>query len=454
MTPMMDEAPIQLPDIRDKARQRKIRMQPIDPTHDDISLSSLPVAACQIGATSGLIPNPLVRLTIDELMNKVDEFAQQAHWPVRDLRLLKRGAILARDPHGFRDKYDIPNESRDAYSSLRDLEEDELESLENEVLHRWRQPKALHWVVVLGSISTVVQAWNLTVSGGAGLLFPDALGISIDPKTAGSELNRNSWLVGMISAAPYISSTVLGCWLSDPLNHSFGRRGTIFLAAVFCLLAALGSALSQTWQQLLVCRLLLGVGIGAQVLTASIFTAECSPAQIRGAVVMASHMWFALGAFLGFSANLVVYPAGDVAWRLQLGSAFLPAVPLVIGIYLCPESPRWYIKKHQYGAAYKSLVRLRATRLQAARDLFNISQSELGKEKVGEYRKYWIRVKTLFIIPRVRRAILASSVVMIAQQMCGINTIAFYSSIIFKDAGASDRGALLASWGFGLVGFM
>lgn len=56
-------------------------------------------------------------------------------------------------------------------------------------------------------------------------------------------------------------------------------------------------------------------------------------------------MWTAFGIFLGFSANLAVKDTGDISWRLQLGSAFIPAVPLWGGVYLCPESPRWYIKK-------------------------------------------------------------------------------------------------------------
>lgn len=43
---------------------------------------------------------------------------------------------------------------------------------------------------------------------------------------------------------------------------------------------------------------------------------------------------------------------------------------------------------------------------------------------------------------------------MIAQQMCGINIIAFYSSTIFREAGASEIAALLASFGFGLVNFV
>lgn len=58
---------------------------------------------------------------------------------------------------------------------------------------------------------------------------------------------------------------------------------------------------------------------------------------------MSWQMWTAFGIFLGFCANLILYQVGPIAWRLQLGSAFLPAVPLVIGIYFCPgtfESPQ------------------------------------------------------------------------------------------------------------------
>ena len=67
---------------------------------------------------------------------------------------------------------------------------------------------------------------------------------------------------------------------------------------------------------------------------------------------------------------------------------------------------------------------------------------------------YFSRFVELFTIPRVRRATLASWVVMLAQQMCGINIIAFYSSTLFVEAGYNQRQALFASWGFGLVNWI
>jgi len=194
--------------------------------------------------------------------------------------------------------------------------------------------------------------------------------------------------------------------------------------------------------------------MGLKGSTVPIFAAENSPAKIRGALVMSWQMWTAFGIFLGFIANLVVYNTGPIAWRLQIGSAFIPAVPLVIGIYFCPESPRWYMKKGLYQKAYRSLTKLRFHELQAARDMYYIhSQLQIESAIVGK-SNYITRFTQLFTIPRVRRATLASFTVMIAQQMCGINIIAFYSSTVFVEAGASNRDALIASFGFGLVNFV
>jgi len=315
------------------------------------------------------------------------------------------------------------------------------------VLHKWRQPIALYITIVICSVGAAVQGWDQTGSNGANLTFPDYFHI-------GTPSTRDSFLVGLINAAPYIGSAFIGCWFSDPLNSFFGRRGTIFVSANFCLLSVLGTAFTQTWEQCLICRLLLGVGMGAKASTVPIFAAENSPASIRGALVMSWQMWTAFGIFLGFCANLVVADVPKIGWRLQFGSAFIPAVPLVLGIYFCPESPRWYMKKGRYQNAYDSLIRLRNNPVQAARDLYYIhSQLELEAEIIGT-NNYLSRFFELFTIPRVRRATVAAVTVMTAQQLCGINVIAFYSSTIFVDAGATPRAALFASFGFGLINFI
>ena len=129
-----------------------------------------------------------------------------------------------------------------------------------------------------------------------------------------------------------------------------------------------------------------------------------------------------LGIFLGFAANVIVKDTGDIAWRLQLGSAFIPSLILGIGVFFCPESPRWLMKHGKYAKGYRSMVRLRAHPIIAARDFYYsyiIYQEEL-KEARGA--GYFSRMWDIFAVPRIRRANYGASTVMIAQQMCGINS--------------------------------
>ncbi|ORY23921.1 and other transporter-domain-containing protein [Naematelia encephala] len=385
---------------------------------------------------SAKIQNPLFGIPKEQLFADVDSFCQ-AEGFTEHTELFRKGALLAQNPGRF-----------EGYSELDEVDKT---VIRREKTHKWAQPRALIFTVVLASIGAAVQGWDQTGSNGANLSFPIEFNIndaSTDPNHA-----RNQWIVGVVNAAPYIASALLGCWLNDPVNNLLGRRGTIFVAAVFCLLSPIGSAFTQNWKQLFITRLLLGVGMGLKGSTVPIFNSENVPASVRGGLVMSWQLWTAFGIFLGFCANLAVYKVGKLAWRLQLGSAFLPALPLVLLIFLCPESPRWLMKKHRYQDAFASLIRLRNSPLQAARDLYYVHR-QLEEEYAAVGRSnVFSRFVQLFTIPRVRRATLASFVVMLAQQMCGINIIAFYSSTVFQDAGYGPLQCLLASWGFGLLNF-
>ncbi|KAI4212338.1 MAG: hypothetical protein LQ351_004908 [Letrouitia transgressa] len=405
-----------------------------------------------------LIENPLAHHTPESLLKDVTDFAHNKGL-AEHLSVLKKGAQIAKDPRFF--------------ETVRGITDYEKQALRDEDHHRFRQPFPLYLTIITCCIGAAVQGWDQTGSNGANLNWP----ADFDLDTA---IHTNDfWIFGLVNAAPYISSALIGCWLSHPLNHRLGRRGTIFVAAIFCFLPVLGSACTQSWPQLLVCRLLLGIGMGAKASTIPVYAAENSPASIRGSLVMGWQLWVAFGILLGFSANLAMYQIGTIAWRLQLGSAFIPAL-----IEL--ESPRWYIKKHRYLDAFNSLKRLRNTELQAARDLYYIhaqvrlEELMLGngdivildeKETWTDSGRYWARFKQLFLIARVRRATLAAFVVMIAQQMCGsmyrnmmqrvstsncvaVNIMAFYSSTLFRDAKADEKTALLVSWGFGLINFV
>ena len=84
---------------------------------------------------------------------------------------------------------------------------------------------------------------------------------------------------------------------------------------------------------------------------------------------------------------------------------------------------------------------------------FSSSKNSKETTYIPKASNFFVRFVELFSVPRVRRATQASGIVMIAQQMCGINIISFYSATIFTRAGFDETSALLVSFGFGLVNF-
>lgn len=69
------------------------------------------------------------------------------------------------------------------------------------------------------------------------------------------------------------------------------------------------------------------------------------------------------------------------------------------------------MKKGRYAQAYKSLVRLRHSELQAARDLYYVHVQLELENQIVKADSYFRRFIELFTIPRVKRATLAAGTV-------------------------------------------
>lgn len=131
-------------------------------------------------------------------------------------------------------------------------------------------------------------------------------------------------------------------------------------------------------------------------------------------------MWTAFGIMVGYAASLAFFKVPDQSgiiglnWRIMMASAMFPALVVCAFVFTCPESPRWYMSKNRYEKAYQSMCTLRYHKIQAARDLYYMytlleaeSSMKLGQNKILE----------LIAVPRNRRAMIASELVMFLQQV-------------------------------------
>lgn len=57
-------------------------------------------------------------------------------------------------------------------------------------------------------------------------------------------LNR---VAGLVVGAPHLACAILGCWLTDPLNNLFGRRGTIWISCFIAAVASIWEGVANSW---------------------------------------------------------------------------------------------------------------------------------------------------------------------------------------------------------------
>ena len=356
--------------------------------------------------------------------------------------LFSRAAALARTPGEF--------------NAMPFITEEEKQALHKESTKKWHIPKKLVHVIALGSMAAAVQGMDQSVINGALLFYPQYMGVHKDFNFFGYDTDM---IEGLINGAPYLCASCLACWMSDFWNRHLGRKGTIFWTCVISAVTCFWQGFTNTWYHLFIARFIMGFGIGIKSATVPAYAAECTPKQIRGALVMLWQFFTAFGIMLGYAACLAFYYVpdrgigGGLNWRLMLGSAGLPAVFVLFQIPFVPESPRWLMGKGRHKDSYDSLNAMRLDKIAAARDTFYqyvLLQEEASYEGIPT----WKRLVEMITIRRNRNGAFGAWIVMFMQQFCGINAIVYYNSTIFIRGGFTQVDALTASWGFGMVNFL
>ncbi|KAH8696780.1 hypothetical protein GQ44DRAFT_779613 [Phaeosphaeriaceae sp. PMI808] len=116
-------------------------------------------------------------------------------------------------------------------------------------------------------LAAITQGMCQSVMNGANLFWPAALGLDISD-IANNPLATNNLKFGLINGAPFLVGAVSGFFFTDPISNERhfgqGRRSVLILASIVTIAASIGSALVQTPNELLYCRLVLGIGMGSK----------------------------------------------------------------------------------------------------------------------------------------------------------------------------------------------
>jgi MFS transporter, SP family, sugar:H+ symporter len=186
--------------------------------------------------------------------------------------------------------------------------------------------------------------------------FGGAVPVSND---APNGFNIQTWQKSLITSI-LSAGTFFGALFAGSLADWIGRRLAIVFACGVFTVGVILQVASTNVGLLVAGRLVAGFGVGIISATVILYMSEIAPRKIRGAIVSGYQFAITVGLLLASCVDQATKDRNDTgSYRIPIAIQFLWAIILGTGLFLLPESPRYWVKKGETEKAIASLVRIR-----------------------------------------------------------------------------------------------
>jgi len=263
-----------------------------------------------------------------------------------------------------------------------------------------------------GSLDFIMKYWGLSLSGG--------------------ESYAGIMLIGC----------VIGAILSGWITRAIGRKYMLVIAALFFTIFSFWGSTTHSYEILYWTRFCLGLAVGSASFVVPLYLSEIAPTKIRGAMLTLYQFFLTIGIMGIYFSNTycdkVYSPTwGDATWRLMLAFIGIPAVVMLVLAFFIPKTPRFLMLKNKEDQARKVLEKTLATNEEC--DLA-IKEIKDGIEQDAKLKASGA-LKSIIGKGFFKRVLVLGILLQVFQQLTGINTVIYYSGIIFHNAGVSNPAA-------------
>jgi putative MFS transporter len=163
--------------------------------------------------------------------------------------------------------------------------------------------------------------------------------------------------IGLMIGASYVGQ-VIGALAFSWAAERYGRVRCA--AAATAIFAAMSLACAGAWSfnVLLICRFIQGIGVGGEMPVAAAYISELSKARGRGRFFLLYEMIFPVGLMVTGQVGAVLVPL--MGWQIMFLIGGVPGLFIALLLLRLPESPRWLISKGRLAEAEAVIARLEA----------------------------------------------------------------------------------------------
>ncbi|XP_076318379.1 solute carrier family 2, facilitated glucose transporter member 1-like isoform X1 [Tachypleus tridentatus] len=256
-------------------------------------------------------------------------------------------------------------------------------------------------------------------------------------------------LIFSIMVSIFCIGGMVGALGTAYVAETFGRKRSLLLNNIFVFIAAalMGfSKMAQSYEMLIIGRFFIGINAGLNAGLAPMYLTEVSPTHLRGAVGTIYQLVITITILISQIIGLPQVLGTEEHWPYVFGMTLIPAIFMLATMPLCPESPRYIlIFQGKELAAQKALTWFRGT--VEVHEEMDEMRSEYEASKLVPK----VTLREMWTNRVLRTPLIISMVVMLSQQLSGINAAIFFSTKIFESAGLDKETALYATLGMGSI---
>ncbi|ESZ98525.1 sugar transporter [Sclerotinia borealis F-4128] len=294
------------------------------------------------------------------------------------------------------------------------------------------------WVTVACATDMTLFGYDQGVFGGV-IVTEDFLNtLNLNGKTA---------LVGTITAL-YDIGCFVGAIAAVAFGERLGRKKTILWGTSIMTIGALLQITAYSVPQMIVGRIVAGIGNGMNTSTAPVWQSETSKASLRGKLVVIEMILNVAGFSL---SNWVTYGfsflSGPVTWRFPLAFQLIFIIMLFVTVPWLPESPRWLIAHGKVDEGRQIIADLEDLDLNDERVTNDVKDIIYAVEYEETYGVSWmelLRGRTGESGTSTVRRLLLGVGTQMMQQFSGINVTSYYlPTVLISSVGLSNTLARL-----------
>lgn len=167
-----------------------------------------------------------------------------------------------------------------------------------------------------------------------------------------------------------------------------------------------------------------------------LYLSELAPTRFRGRMVTISAFCITGGQVIAYAIDAAFQDVPN-GWRYMVGLGGVPSILLGLLMIWSPESPRQLIYHNKTEECAKVLRKIypNATEDQVQDKIKLIQHGVSQAVALNEDMSLGQTLKTLYFVPANLRALVVACGLMAIQQLCGFNTLMYYSATLFGIVG-------------------